>query len=64
MMLGGVTPFALPDRFPIYVDSRVMIMDYVILGGGTRSLKVKVAPAALAALPMAEIVERLAVDRS
>ncbi|MCH8818431.1 MAG: hypothetical protein IIC92_11960, partial [Chloroflexi bacterium] len=36
MMIGGVTPFCLPDDLPVYVDSRIMSLDYVILGGGSR----------------------------
>jgi prolyl-tRNA editing enzyme YbaK/EbsC (Cys-tRNA(Pro) deacylase) len=35
MMIGGVTLLALPPDLPIYVDERVMALDYVILGGGS-----------------------------
>ncbi len=47
MIMGGVTPFALPDEVPIYVDAAVMERDWVILGGGSRSLKIKISPEAL-----------------
>jgi len=47
MAIGGVTVFALPTDLPLYVDSRVMARDWVIVGGGSRSLKIKVPPAAL-----------------
>ncbi len=59
MTMGGVTPFALPDDLPLYVDHRVMERERVIVGGGSRSLKVLVAPEALVAAG-AEVVEDLA----
>jgi prolyl-tRNA editing enzyme YbaK/EbsC (Cys-tRNA(Pro) deacylase) len=60
MMIGGVTPFALPDDLPLWIDAAVMARPSVVVGGGSRSLKVRVAPSALAALPDAEIVDGLA----
>jgi prolyl-tRNA editing enzyme YbaK/EbsC (Cys-tRNA(Pro) deacylase) len=62
MLIGGVTPFALPDDLPLYIDSRIMDLDWVIVGGGSRSLKIRVDPAALAALPNAEVIEDLAKE--
>lgn len=59
MQVGGVTPFALPDGLPLYVDAAIMDLPWIILGGGSRSIKVKIDPAALAALG-AEVVEGLA----
>jgi prolyl-tRNA editing enzyme YbaK/EbsC (Cys-tRNA(Pro) deacylase) len=47
MMIGGVTPFALPSTVPLYVDAAVIDPDWVILGGGSRSMKVKIDPQAL-----------------
>ena len=44
MTLGGVTPIALPDSLPLWVDERVMQAEYVILGGGNRASKLKVSP--------------------
>lgn len=61
MLIGGVTPFGLPAELPLYIDSRVMDQEQVIVGGGSRSLKVQLAPAALAALPGATVVTGLAV---
>ena len=61
MLIGGVTPLALPEGLPIWVDSRVMEHDWVILGGGSRSLKVKVDPRVLETLPAAEVIEDLAL---
>jgi prolyl-tRNA editing enzyme YbaK/EbsC (Cys-tRNA(Pro) deacylase) len=61
MLIGGVTVFALPPELPIYVDERVMALDYVILGGGSRSLKIKVSPAVLDRLPRMRIVPGLGI---
>lgn len=60
MALGGVTPLALPPELPLWVDSRIMALDYVILGGGDRSSKIKVAPAIFGDLPNTAIVDGLA----
>ena len=51
MLLGGVTVFALPADLPIYVDEKVLAHDWVILGSGSRSSKVRVSPEALRRLP-------------
>lgn len=44
MELGGVTPFGLPDAVPLLVDAAVTQRDRVIVGGGSRSLKILVDP--------------------
>ena len=44
MMTGGVTALALPPGLPIYTDMRPLEMDYIILGAGSRSSKLKMAP--------------------
>lgn len=59
MMIGGVTVFALPDGLPIYVDDGLMPLDYVILGGGSRSTKIKIAPEVFRSLPSAQIIAGL-----
>ncbi len=64
MEIGGVTVFGLPADLPIWVDARVMERDRVVLGGGSRSWKVLLAPAELGALPGVEIVAGLATDPS
>lgn len=61
MLIGGVTPLALPPDLPLWVDAAVMEHEWVILGGGSRSLKVKVDPRALTMLPGAEVIEGLAL---
>jgi len=63
MLIGGVTPLALPGDLAIYVDERVMALDYVLLGGGSRSMKVKTSPEILRRLPGARIVAGLTVAR-
>jgi prolyl-tRNA editing enzyme YbaK/EbsC (Cys-tRNA(Pro) deacylase) len=60
MLIGGVTPFGLPDDLPLYVDPRVLEPERVIVGGGSRSLKLELPPEALLQLPGAQVVEGLA----
>ncbi len=62
MEIGGVTPFALPPTLPVYVDSRVPQLEWVIFGAGSRSAKVKADPAVLLQLPAVEVVSDLATD--
>ncbi len=64
MEIGGVTPFGLPADLPVLVDSRVMRPAWIILGGGNRSSKLRVAPDVLRAIPAVRIVEGLATERS
>jgi prolyl-tRNA editing enzyme YbaK/EbsC (Cys-tRNA(Pro) deacylase) len=63
MEIGGVTPFGLPAELPILVDARVMEPEWVILGGGNRSSKLRVAPSVLSALPAVRVIEGLAYPR-
>ena len=60
MQIGGVTPFGLPADLPVWIDGRVMARERVIVGGGGRDRKLLCPPAALAALPGAEVVDDLA----
>jgi prolyl-tRNA editing enzyme YbaK/EbsC (Cys-tRNA(Pro) deacylase) len=64
MEIGGVTPFGLPADLPVLVDARVMQPSWVILGGGNRSSKLRLAPGALHALPSVRVIDGLAVERS
>jgi len=59
MQLGGVTPFGLDASIPLYVDARIMACERVIVGGGSRSMKLLITPAALTAIG-AQVVEGLA----
>ena len=60
MEIGGVTPFGLPAGTTTYVDAAVMIPDRVIVGGGSRALKVLVAPAVFAGMAGVTVVDGLA----
>jgi prolyl-tRNA editing enzyme YbaK/EbsC (Cys-tRNA(Pro) deacylase) len=64
MLVGGVTPFGLPEGIPVYVDEAVMGPEWVILGGGGRSSKVKVAPDALRRVAGVKVVPALARPRA
>ncbi len=59
MSIGGVTPPGLPTGMPLWVDSRVMDRERIVLGGGSRACKVLASPALLTALD-AETVADLA----
>ena len=59
MEIGGVTPLALPEDLPIWIDDAVMRCDYVVLGGGNRECKIKADPRVLLLQPSAEVVENL-----
>jgi prolyl-tRNA editing enzyme YbaK/EbsC (Cys-tRNA(Pro) deacylase) len=61
MEIGGVTPFGLPAGLPLYLDARIEELERVIVGGGSRSLKLAVTPAALLAVG-GILVEDLAVQ--
>tara|TARA_B100001013_G_C24216971_1_gene287673 strand:- start:179 stop:469 length:291 start_codon:yes stop_codon:yes gene_type:complete len=62
MEIGGVTPFALTEEIPIYVDDKLMNLDYVILGSGDRLSKIKASPRVLRQLPNAEIIVGLSLE--
>lgn len=62
MQVGGVTPFALPADIPLYVDSRVMDLDWIIVGSGGRDSKLKLSPEALRKLPNHQVIDGLAFD--
>ena len=64
MTIGGVTLLALPPEMPIYVDERIMALDYVILGGGSRSSKLKIVPDVLRRVPNLTVVPGLALTVS
>ena len=60
MEVGGVTPFSLPKEIKLYVDSRIMGIDWLILGGGGRDKKIKISPEVFYKIG-AEIIENLAL---
>ena len=63
MVIGGVTPFAIPEEIPLYVDARVLDRPTVVVGGGSRSSKIRLAPEVFRRLPGCQVVEALAIER-
>ena len=63
MELGGVTVFALPTGLPIWIDGAVMERQRIILGGGSRSIKVLTPPGTLVMLDDATVIDGLARAR-
>ena len=62
MQIGGVTPFGLPD-IPIYLDSRIMDCEEVVLGGGNRTTKILLQAHELQKLPNCDVIEGLGLVR-
>ena len=62
MLIGGVTIAGLPPDMPIYLDARVMERPSIIIGGGNRHSKARLAPSELLKLPNAS-VQDVAVPR-
>jgi prolyl-tRNA editing enzyme YbaK/EbsC (Cys-tRNA(Pro) deacylase) len=62
MEIGGVTVFGLPETLPIWIDARVMERERIVVGGGSRSWKVLLAPASLLSIPGTSVVDGLAND--
>ena len=59
MLVGGVTPFGLPPEWPIYLDEPALALDWVIVGGGNRSSKLRLDPRELLRIPGAQAVSGL-----
>ncbi len=60
--IGGVTIFGLPSDLPVWLDSRIMRCDSVIVGAGSRSAKIRIDPSVLVDLPGFEVVDDLATE--
>ncbi len=58
--IGGVTAFGLPRGMPVWIDSRVVEKEWVIIGAGSRSAKIKLDPSQFPRLDGYEVVEDLA----
>lgn len=61
MEIGGVTPLALPEQVPIYVDAKIMELDYVILGSGSRKSKLKINPRSIMHIPNLCVIPDLSI---
>lgn len=59
MEYGGITPFGLPDGWPILIDAAVAAAPELIVGSGIRGSKILVPGDVLTTLPGAEIVDGL-----
>ena len=64
MQIGGVTPFQLPEDLPVLVDPGLFDLEWVVLGGGGRTSKIKISPEVFRRLPGVQVVEGLTVPRS
>lgn len=64
MEIGGVTVFGLPERLAVWVDRRVVEPDWVIVGAGSRSAKIRLDPSQLVGLDGFEIIGDLAQPMS
>ena len=60
MTIGGVTPFAVPEGLPIWVDAAVMTRRRIVVGGGSRRCKVVGPPEMLLELDGVEVIDGLA----
>ena len=60
MVMGGVTPFGRPPDVPLFVDAAVMTHPWVVIGGGSRDMKVKVDPEVITRLADTSIVDGIA----
>ena len=63
MEIGGVTPIGLPPGVRVWVEETAMALDYIILGGGNRTSKLKVPPAIFLQIADCEIVAGLVRPR-
>lgn len=64
MEIGGVTIFGLPAGMPVWVDPRVLDLDWIIIGAGSRSAKIRLDPGQLVGLEGFEVVQGLGQDVS
>lgn len=62
MLIGGVSIAGLPEGIPLYLDERVLQQPSVIIGGGNRHSKARLAPHELLKLPGATAAD-IAVPR-
>ena len=61
--IGGVTVFGIPEQIPIWVSPTVLERDWVIVGAGTRSAKIRLDPAVFADHPRYHVIPDLTQPR-
>jgi prolyl-tRNA editing enzyme YbaK/EbsC (Cys-tRNA(Pro) deacylase) len=59
MEIGGVTAVGV-EGLQVFIDSRVMDKERVVMGGGNRTSKIVLAPSELLKLPNSRVIENLA----
>ena len=60
--IGGVTIFGLPSDVPVWLDSRVLACDRIVVGAGSRSAKIRLDPSQLVGIDGFEFVDELATE--
>jgi prolyl-tRNA editing enzyme YbaK/EbsC (Cys-tRNA(Pro) deacylase) len=60
--IGGVTIFGLPDGLDVWLDSRVLECERIVVGAGSRSAKIRLDPRQLVGVDGYEFVDDLAVE--
>lgn len=60
MKIGGVVAIGTDTEIPVYIDSRVLEQEKVVMGGGNRSRRTHPKPQELLKLPNVQLVEDLA----
>ena len=61
MEYGGITPIGLPAEWPVWLDSFIADLDWVLIGSGIRASKLLVPGASLLRLPGARLVDALTI---
>ena len=61
MEYGGITPIGLPAEWPVWLDSFIADLDWVLIGSGIRASKLLVPGASLLRLPGARLVDGLTI---
>jgi prolyl-tRNA editing enzyme YbaK/EbsC (Cys-tRNA(Pro) deacylase) len=64
MMIGGVTVLGLPRELPIWVDAAVLERERIVIGGGSRTMKLRLCPRELEKIPGLRVVPGLAQPRA
>jgi prolyl-tRNA editing enzyme YbaK/EbsC (Cys-tRNA(Pro) deacylase) len=59
MEYGAITPIGLPTTWPVYIDSRVVRSDAIVLGSGVRRSKLLLSGTVLLGLPNVEVIDGL-----
>src|SRR5262249_11221903 len=63
MLIGGGGPVGLTPAEPNYREPRGVGPPAVVVGGGSRSSKVRLAPEVFTRLPGCQVIDGLAMDR-